>query len=202
MASDRPSKPDVVTYGDHEIITPDTRKLRKLLRPALPGEDDPVARAEEALATISGDFSEWMLDECARLDAARRKVKATGYRNKPARSCSSPPTTSRAIPARSDIRKWPRPPTACAGCWSTRPISPRIPLAIVDQHVDAVRAIVREHKRPDVAAIAAALTSKLRAVTDEFLVRKIATVRTCSRRSEVPRWRPASRSRHAIDKSG
>ena len=57
MASDKPSKPDVVTYGDHEIITPDTRKLRKLLRPALPDEDDPVARAEEALATISGDFS-------------------------------------------------------------------------------------------------------------------------------------------------
>ena len=40
MASDKPSKPDVVTYGDHEIITPDTRKLRKLLRPAMPGNDD------------------------------------------------------------------------------------------------------------------------------------------------------------------
>ena len=48
----------------------------------------------------------------------------------------------------------------------------KIPLAIVDQHVDAVRAIVREHPRADVAAIAAALTSKLRAVTDEFLVQE------------------------------
>ena len=78
MASDRPSKPDVVTYGDHEMITPDTSKLRKMLRPALPGEDDPVARAEEALAAISGDFSQWMHDECARLDAARRKVREIG----------------------------------------------------------------------------------------------------------------------------
>src|SRR4029079_18757755 len=82
MASDRPSKPDVVTYGDHEIITPDTRKLRRLLRPALPGEDDPVARAEEALATISGDFSQWMLDECTRLDTARRKVREVGLSKK------------------------------------------------------------------------------------------------------------------------
>ena len=48
----------------------------------------------------------------------------------------------------------------------------KIPLAIVDQHVDAVRAIVREHERADVAQIAAALTGKLRAVTDEFLLKE------------------------------
>ena len=29
MASGRASRPDVVTYGDHEKITPDTAKLRK-----------------------------------------------------------------------------------------------------------------------------------------------------------------------------
>jgi len=45
----------------------------------------------------------------------------------------------------------------------------RIPTAIIDQHVDAVRAIVREYARPDIMAIARALTSKLRLVTDEFL---------------------------------
>ena len=31
----------------------------------------------------------------------------------------------------------------------------RIPLAIIDQHVDAVRAIVREYARPDITMIAA-----------------------------------------------
>ena len=35
----------IVTYGDHEMITPDNSKLRKTLRPALPGDDDPIARA-------------------------------------------------------------------------------------------------------------------------------------------------------------
>jgi hypothetical protein len=48
----------------------------------------------------------------------------------------------------------------------------KVPLSIVDQHVDAVRAIVREYARTDIAAVAAALTSKLRSVTDEFLVRE------------------------------
>ena len=43
------------------------------------------------------------------------------------------------------------PPRACAGCSNTRPNMTRIPLALVEQHVDAVRAIVREYARPDLA---------------------------------------------------
>ena len=45
----------------------------------------------------------------------------------------------------------------------------RIPLALVEQHVDAVRAIAREHARADLAGVADALTRRLREVTDEFL---------------------------------
>jgi len=172
MANDRPAKPDVVTYGDREIITPDTRKLRRLLRPALPGEDDPVARAEEALATISGDFSQWMLDECTRLDTARRKVREVGLSKK-----SRQELFLAAHDVKGDSGTLGYPEVAAAADSLCRllehtPDLTKIPLAIVDQHVDAVRAIVREHKRPDVAAIAAALTSKLRAVTDEFLVKE------------------------------
>src|SRR5215213_8411583 len=145
MAGDKPSKPDVVTYGAHEIITPDTRKLRKLLRPA-------------------------MLEECARLDAARRKVKSNGL---------SKQTRQELFLAAHDVKgdsgTLGYPEVAAAADSLCRllehtPDLSKIPLAIVDQHVDAVRAIVREHQRPDVAAIAAALTGKLRAVTDEFLL--------------------------------
>ena len=50
------------------------------------------------------------------------------------------------------------------------PDSRRIPLELVDQHVDAVRAIIREYARPDIATVATALTRKLRLVSDEFLV--------------------------------
>ncbi len=48
----------------------------------------------------------------------------------------------------------------------------RIPLPLVDQHVDAVRAIVREKARPDIAQIADALTKRLREVTDDFLAQE------------------------------
>ena len=172
MPSGRPPKAGVATFGDHEIITPDTSKLRKMLRPALPGEQDPVARAEKALAAIAGDFSNWMLDECDRLDVARRKVKQNGL---------SRQTSQELFLAAHDIKGdsgtlgYPEVgPAADSLCrlLEHTPDLARIPLAIVDQHVDAVRAIVREHDRADVAAIAAALTSKLRAVSDEFLIKE------------------------------
>jgi len=46
----------------------------------------------------------------------------------------------------------------------------RIPLKLVDHHVDAVRAIYREYARSDAKALAARLTRQLREITDEFLL--------------------------------
>jgi hypothetical protein len=161
-----------MTYGDHEMITPDTRKLRKLLRPALPGEDDPVARAEQALAAISGDFSEWMLEECARLDAARHSVREIGLSKE---TCRELFLAAHDVKGDSGTLGYPEVGAAADSLCRLLEHTPdltRIPLAIVDQHVDAVRAIVREHARTDISAIAAALTSKLRVVTDEFLVKE------------------------------
>jgi HPt (histidine-containing phosphotransfer) domain-containing protein len=48
----------------------------------------------------------------------------------------------------------------------------RIPIKLVDQHVDAVRAIYREYARSDAKELAAKLTKRLRVVTDEFLIRE------------------------------
>ena len=172
MANPKPAKPDVITYGDHELITPDTRSLRKTLRPAAPDEPDPVVCAEEALAQISNEFSTWMHDECERLDAARCKVKDLGL---------SKETKQELFLAAHDVKGdsgtfgYPEViPAADSLCrlLEHTPDLARIPLAIVDQHVDAVRAIVREYTRQDIAGIAIALTTRLRTVTDEFLMRE------------------------------
>ncbi|MFA6267107.1 MAG: Hpt domain-containing protein, partial [Pseudolabrys sp.] len=51
----------ITTYGDHEVIRPEN-KLRSAATdsPSAPGEDDPVARAERALAELSSEFGNWM----------------------------------------------------------------------------------------------------------------------------------------------
>jgi HPt (histidine-containing phosphotransfer) domain-containing protein len=161
----------VVTYGDHEVIKPEN-KLRKVVssRPLQPGEDDPVARAEKALADLSTEFSSWMDAECERLDQARRSIAAGGF---------TPENRDAIFRAAHDIKgeaaTFGYPLVALAADSLCRliehtPDVTRIPIQLVDQHVNAVRAIHREYSRSDARDLAATLTERLRAVTDEFLV--------------------------------
>jgi hypothetical protein len=46
----------------------------------------------------------------------------------------------------------------------------RIPISLVDQHVDAARAIYREYAHSDAKELGGRLTKRLREVTDEFLI--------------------------------
>ena len=52
------------------------------------------------------------------------------------------------------------------------PSAEHIPLLLVEQHVDAIRAIIREHSRADAEALAVQLTAALREVTDAFLIKE------------------------------
>lgn len=164
------AKPDVITYGDHEVITPDTRKLRKAVSAARTGDDDPVARAEAALAQISSEFSTWMEEECQRLEKARQRVKAEGL-NKESRLELF--LSAHDVKGDSGTFGYPAVSNAADSLCRLLDHSPdlkRIPMALIDQHVDAVRAIVREYARADILQIATALTNRLRQVTDEFLM--------------------------------
>ncbi len=170
MSNLKRSKPDVLTYGDHEVITPDTSKMRKLVRLAAPGDDDPVTRAEAALEQISSEFATWMNDECERLDAARRRVKEAGLN-----VLTKQELFLSAHDVKGDSGTFGYPAVAPAADSLCRllehtPDMNRIPLPLIEQHVDAVRAIVREYNRPDISGIAKALTGRLRQVTEEFLI--------------------------------
>jgi chemotaxis protein histidine kinase CheA len=174
MSKSRQAKADVITYGDHEVITPDHSRMRQYVRQATPEEeaDDPVARADAALAQLSSDFSAWMNEECERLDSARQKVREAGLSKHNQRELFIA-----AHDVKGDASTFGYPlvvPAADSLCrlLDLAPDTKRIPITIIDQHVDAVRAIYREYARDDINQIAEALTSKLRGVTDEFLVRE------------------------------
>ena len=161
----------VATYGDHEVISPEN-KLRHVVseRPLAPGEDDPIARAEQALAELSTEFSSWMESECERLDKARHAVIKGRFTksNKEA-------LFHAAHDIKGEAATFGYPAVASAADSLCRlieytPDPNRIPLKLVDQHVDAVRAIYREYTRSDAKELAASLTGRLREVTDEFLV--------------------------------
>jgi HPt (histidine-containing phosphotransfer) domain-containing protein len=159
----------VKTYGDHEVITPEN-KLRKAASttPYAPG-DDPVARAELALADLSTEFSSWMDTECERLDKARRNIAAGGFTE-----ASKNDLFHAAHDIKGQAATFGFPLVAWAADSLCRLIEyssdvTRIPVKLVDQHVDAVRAIYHEYAHSDAKELAATLTKRLRVVTDEFL---------------------------------
>jgi chemotaxis protein histidine kinase CheA len=166
-------KPSVATYADHEVIHP-PHKLRKAVVKMLATDkaDDPIARAEQALSQLSSEFGAWMVSECERLDTARHQVKAVGF-NKDTRDA----LFLAAHDIKGEAATFGFPDVAASAESLCRliehtPDATRIPLALVDQHVNAIRAIIREGAQADVAVLADALTRKLRGVTDEFLARE------------------------------
>jgi chemotaxis protein histidine kinase CheA len=173
MAKTKLNKPSVATFGDYEMITPPS-ELRQVVSevPGRGSDTDAVARAEAALATLSSEFAAWMDSECDRLDTARRTIKSKGL---------SQTTRDALFLAAHDIKgeaaTFGFPFVASAADSLCRliehtPEMARIPISLVDQHVDAVRAIVREKARPDITEIADALSRRLRDVTDEFLAKE------------------------------
>jgi len=168
MNARKDNAPSVATFADHEVITP-PHPLRLTITQALDAHDDPVARAEAALAQLSTEFAAWMQADCERLETARQAVMREGFTEK---------THAELFRAAHDIKGeaatfgYPAVVGAAESLCRLLEHTPditRIPLALIEQHVDAVLAIAREHVRSDLAAIAATLTQRLRDVADEFL---------------------------------
>jgi HPt (histidine-containing phosphotransfer) domain-containing protein len=166
MTSRNDKAPAVVAYADHEVITPPN--LRTAIVHIDDG-DDPVARAEAALARLSSEFADWMHAECERLEAARQDIRRGGL---DARTHGALFRASHDVKGEAATFGYPEAAIVADSLCRLLEHTPqmaRIPLALVEQHVDAVRAIAREHNRTDLATVASALTQRLRDVTDEFL---------------------------------
>jgi HPt (histidine-containing phosphotransfer) domain-containing protein len=163
--------PTVATFPDHDVITP-PNKLRKAIKPATARDEDPVVRAELALAELATEFAAWMQQECDRLDMARRRILEIGL-NKATRQA----LFHAAHDIKGEAATFGYPAVAATAESLCRlvehtPSTEHIPLLLVEQHVDAIRAIIREYSRADAEALAVQLTAALREVTDAYLIKE------------------------------
>ena len=170
MAPRKEETPSVATFGDHEIITP-PHELRRVIGPGREN-DDPVARAEAALAALSSEFADWMKAECERLETARQDVKHRGFTEKTFEELFRIAHDIKGEAATFGFPEAAGVAESLCRLLEHSPEMARIPLQLVDQHVDAIRAITREHARLDVAAVAGTLKQRLREVTDDYLRRQ------------------------------
>jgi HPt (histidine-containing phosphotransfer) domain-containing protein len=170
MASIKPELTAIRSFADHEVITP-PNKLQGAVGRAVDG-DDPVARAEAALAQLSSEFTDWMHDECEQLDGARRNVRQNGLTALPREALFR---AAHDIKGQAATLGFPLVAEVAGSLCRLieEAHDPRsIPLDLIDQHVDAVRAIIREHSLPNAEAIAERLTDTLRQVCEDFLARQ------------------------------
>jgi HPt (histidine-containing phosphotransfer) domain-containing protein len=169
MAKDKPGTIEVKSFGTHHVITQPNPLRKMLLRVPESDLDDPVGRAEKALAGLSGEFKEWMTIEADRLSAAHATVLREGFNDK---------TREELFRAAHDIKGDAATfgyPSAAAAAESLcriiehAPDLAAVPDQLIAHHINAVQAIVRNRTKLDTAVVAGVLSKQLRGIADEFL---------------------------------
>jgi len=171
MAKDKPGSVEIQKFPDHQVIT-QPNPLRKVLRRVADEDrDDPVARAEKALADLSGEFKNWMVIETERLAAAHAAILKDGL---------TTATRDELFRAAHDIKGDASTfgfPSAGAAAESLcrviehAPDLAKVPSELIAHHINAIQAIVRQRTKLDTISMANELSSRLRGVADEYLAR-------------------------------
>jgi HPt (histidine-containing phosphotransfer) domain-containing protein len=169
MAKPKSADLQVETFADHHVIT-QPNPLRKVLRRVAEQDlDDPVARAEKALAGLSSEFRNWMTVESDRLSAAYAVVLKDGFNDV---------TREELFRAAHDIKGDAATfgfPSAGAAAESLcriiehAPELGSVPPQLIAHHINAIQAIVGERTKLDTLSTASELSRKLRGVADEYL---------------------------------
>ncbi len=128
-----------------------------------------IARAEEALKAMSAQFGQWLNDEVVRLDKAQSDIRSQGYT----------PETAEALYFRAhDLKglgttyEYPLVTRIAASlCRMLDDADKRMqaPLAVVDAHIDAIKAVVRDRIQTEDHPVGRDLAETLEARVAEHL---------------------------------
>ena len=144
-----------------------------------PGDDSEaaqkaIANAEKAMEQLSVNFDDWIETESRELAKSRDNAKAAQY---------SKDTLSNLFQAAHNLKGqattlgYPLADEICASLCrliDKTPDESRLPLLLIDQHVDAVRAVVAEKAKGTDNPKASVLAKRLSDVTGDFLAREAA----------------------------
>ncbi|MEZ5821618.1 MAG: Hpt domain-containing protein [Bradyrhizobium sp.] len=171
MAKNKSSDIEIKAYSTHHVIV-QPNPLRKVLRRVAEDDrDDPVARAEEALDGLSGEFKNWMTIEADRLSAAWDAIQGNGFSD-----AARGELFRAAHDIKGDAATFGFPSAGAAANSLCRiiehaPDLAKVPTDLIMHHINAVQAIVRQRTKLDTVAMASELSRQLRGIADEFLTR-------------------------------
>ncbi|MFK4506485.1 Hpt domain-containing protein [Bradyrhizobium daqingense] len=169
MAKNSAKDIEVKAFATHHVIT-QPNPLRKVLRRVEEKDmDDPVARAEQALAGLSGEFKNWMAIEVQRLSAAWAAVQQDGFTKAlrdelfhAAHDIKGDAATF-GFPSAAGIAE-----SLCRVIEHAPDLS-KVPAELFTHHINAILAIVHDNTRLDSISVSAELSRRLRKVADDYL---------------------------------
>jgi hypothetical protein len=110
---------------------------------------DAIAKAEEALKAMSSQFGQWLQDEIVKLDAAQARVRAEGYTSETAEQLYF---RAHDLKGLGTTYQYPL-VTRLAGSLCKLMDDPvrrmEAPMVLIDAHIDAIRAVVRDQIQTD-----------------------------------------------------
>jgi chemotaxis protein histidine kinase CheA len=171
MAKEKTPAINIKAYADHYVIT-QPNPLKKVLRRVADAKDldDPVARAEAALANLSGEFKSWMRTEADRLSAAYAAILKDGFHQG---ACDELFRAAHDIKGGAQTFGYPSAAaTADSLCRIIEhaPDIEKVPPELLTHHINAIQAIVTDHTLLDSVTTANELSRRLRKLADDYLI--------------------------------
>ncbi|MFT4121193.1 Hpt domain-containing protein [Bradyrhizobium sp.] len=169
MAKNSARDIEVTAFASHHVIT-QPNPLRKVLRRVEAKDmDDPVGRAEQALAGLAGEFKDWMASEVERLCAAWATIQKDGFDDdrrgelfRAAHDIKGDAATF-GFPSAAGIAE------SLCRVIEHAPDLAKVPAELFTHHINAILAIVHENTRLDSLSVSSELSRRLRKVADEYL---------------------------------
>jgi hypothetical protein len=128
-----------------------------------------IAKAEAALKSLSGNFSQWLNDEIVKLEAARQEVRAAGLNALTVEALYLRAHDLKGLGATYEFPLITR--LAGSLCKLIDEPESRLsaPMFLVDAHIDAIKACVRDDIKTDTHPVGKILATELEGRVTEYL---------------------------------
>ena len=130
---------------------------------------DAVARAEAALKSLSGQFAQWMQDELDKLEASRGEVRTKGLTADTAEGLYMRAHDLKGLGATYEFPIVTRIAASMCKLIDNPATRASAPLPLVDAHIDAIKAAVRQDIKTDDHPVGKILVEELEARTRAHL---------------------------------
>ena len=120
-----------------------------------------IAKAEAALKSLSGNFGQWLQDEIAKLEASRQQVKDAGVTVETMENLYLRAHDLKGLGTTYGYQLITRIAGSLCRLIDEKDKRLTAPMALVDAHIDAIKAAVREDMKADDHPLGRALVTEL-----------------------------------------